>query len=113
MDIRLSSTNTYDHVPESEQNNRTIKEIVWSIYHRFPYNNIPKVIIIELVLDKIINVNVFPLKGIVSEYYSLLMSVCGSGLQDPKDYSLLGGGVPVPEHRLSRSLDSVPIFRLP
>ena len=42
----------------------------------------------------------------------MLLSVCRSGLQDLKAYSLLGGGVPIPEHRLSRSLDSVPIFSL-
>ena len=43
----------------------------------------------------------------------LLLSVCRSGLWDLEAYSLLGSGVPVPEHRLSRSLDSVPTFRLP
>ena len=35
-------------------------------------------------------------------------SVCGSGLRDPVAYSLLGGGVPYPEHRLHWSIDSVP-----
>ena len=38
------------------------------------------------------------------------LSVCGSGLRDTIAYSLLGGGVPYPEHRLNWSLDSVPIF---
>ena len=39
------------------------------------------------------------------------MSVCGSGLRYPIAYSLLGGGVPVPDNRLNWSLDSVPIFK--
>ena len=39
------------------------------------------------------------------------LSVCGSGIRDPIAYSLLGGGVPYPEHRLNWSLDSVPMFR--
>ena len=39
------------------------------------------------------------------------LSVCGSGLRDPIAYSLLGGDVPYPEHRLNWYLDSVPIFR--
>ena len=39
------------------------------------------------------------------------LSVCGSGLGDPIAYSLLGGGVPYPEHRLNWSLDSVPMFK--
>ena len=38
-------------------------------------------------------------------------SVYGSGLRDPIAYSLLGGGVPYPEHRLNWSLDSVPMSR--
>ena len=40
------------------------------------------------------------------------MSVCWSGLRDLEAYSLLGGGVPIPEQRLRRYLDSVPIFSL-
>ena len=39
------------------------------------------------------------------------LSVCRSGHQDPVDYSLLGGGVPYPEHRLHWSIDSVPYIR--
>ena len=39
------------------------------------------------------------------------LSVCGSGLRDPIAYSLLGGGVPYPEHRLNWYLDSVPMFK--
>ena len=39
------------------------------------------------------------------------LSVCGSGLRDPIIYSLLGGGVPYPEHQLNWSLDSVPMFK--
>ena len=35
----------------------------------------------------------------------------GLGLRDPVAYSLLGGGVPYPEHRLHWSLDSVPSIR--
>ena len=37
------------------------------------------------------------------------LSVCWSGLHDPIAYSLLGGGVPIPEQRLCVTLDSVPI----
>ena len=39
------------------------------------------------------------------------LSVCGSGLRHPVAYSLLGGGVPYPYHRLHWSLDSVPSIR--
>ena len=39
------------------------------------------------------------------------LSVCGSGLRYPIAYSLLGDGVPYPEHRINWSLDSVPMFK--
>ena len=38
-----------------------------------------------------------------------VLSVCGPGLRDLESYSLLGGGVPNPEHRLRRSVGYVPI----
>ena len=37
------------------------------------------------------------------------MSVCRTGLRDLIAYSLLGSGIPIPEQRLSRDLDSVPL----
>ena len=46
------------------------------------------------------------------EYVSVCLSVCGSGLRDIIAYSLVGGGVPYPEHRLNWSLDSDPMFKV-
>ena len=40
------------------------------------------------------------------------MSVCWSGTRALGAYSLLGGGVPIPEQRLRRALDSFPLFSL-
>ena len=40
---------------------------------------------------------------------SSALSVCWSGLHGPIAYSLLGGGVPIPEQRLCGTLDSVPL----
>ena len=42
----------------------------------------------------------------------ICLSVCRCCIRDLEAYSLLGGGVPIPDHRLSRSLDSVPLFSL-
>ena len=39
----------------------------------------------------------------------LWVSVCWSGLHGPIAYSFLGGGVPIPEHRLCGTLNSVPL----
>ena len=41
-------------------------------------------------------------------YHKYCLSVCRSGLRVPIAYSLLGGGVPIPEQRLYWTLDSVP-----
>ena len=38
---------------------------------------------------------------------SVCLSVCSSGLRVPIAYSLLGGGVPIPEQRIYWTLDSV------
>ena len=38
----------------------------------------------------------------------ILQSVCSSGLRFPMSYSLLGGGIPIPEQRLYWTLYSVP-----
>ena len=40
-------------------------------------------------------------------HLSVCLSVCRSGLRVPIAYSLLGGGVPIPEQRLCWTLDSV------
>ena len=41
---------------------------------------------------------------------SVCLSVCRSGLRVPIAYSLLGGGVPIPEQRICWNLDSVPLI---
>ena len=48
-------------------------------------------------------------------YFLWEVSVClyvyGSDLRDPVAYSILGGGVTYPDHRLHWSLESVPSIR--
>ena len=44
-----------------------------------------------------------------SDYSRHYVSVCWSGLHAPIAYSLLGGGVPIPEQRLCGTLYSVPL----
>ena len=50
--------------------------------------------------------------GLVKMVLSLTdyMSVCWSGLHGPIAYSLLGGGIPIPEQWICGTLGSVPIF---
>ena len=42
-------------------------------------------------------------------YVSVYLSVCWTGLRYLTDYSLLGGGIPIPEQQLSWALESVPL----
>ena len=41
LEIDINATNTDDHVPEAERNNRTIKERERITYYRLPYKAIP------------------------------------------------------------------------
>ena len=70
LDITMSYTNPRDHVPEIEQNNITFREIYRAQYHRFPFQNIPKVMIRYLDFEVVIKLNYFPVKGNLSPYYS-------------------------------------------
>jgi hypothetical protein len=69
--VQMNFTNTLDHVPEAERNNRTIKERVWAAYHRLPYKALPRQLIRYLVTTQASQLNLFPAKGGISPYYSL------------------------------------------
>ena len=46
LDIKMNYTTTDEHVPEAEQNNRTIGERIRAAYHNLSYKRIPKVAIL-------------------------------------------------------------------
>jgi hypothetical protein len=66
----MNFTNTVDHVPEAEWNNKTIKEWVQAAYHRLPYKALPRQLIWYLVQTQASQLNLFPAKGGISPYYS-------------------------------------------
>jgi hypothetical protein len=70
MDVERNFTNAQDHVPEAEQNNWTIKERIQAAYHRLPYKAIPRTMIRYLAMNQANQLNLFPVKGGVSSYYS-------------------------------------------
>ena len=70
LEVEMNYTNAQDHVPEAERNNRTIKERVRTAHHRLPYKVIPKIMIRYLVMESTRKLNLFPVKGGVSTYYS-------------------------------------------
>jgi hypothetical protein len=71
LGVRMNFTNTLDHVPRAERNNRTIKERVWVAYHRLPYKALPRTLIRYLVITQASQLSLFPAKGRISPYYSL------------------------------------------
>jgi hypothetical protein len=70
LDVDMNFTNAQDHVPEAERNNQTIKERIRSAYHRLPYKAIPRIMINYLAIIQANKLNLFPVKGWVSKYYS-------------------------------------------
>jgi hypothetical protein len=70
LGVRMNFTNTLDHVPEAERNNRTIKERVQAAYHSLPYKALPRQLIRYLVTTQANQLNLFPAKGGISPYYS-------------------------------------------
>jgi len=59
----MNISNPGHHVPEAEQNNRTIKERIRATFHRLPYKAIPGKIVRYLVMDCTHKLNMFPAKG--------------------------------------------------
>jgi hypothetical protein len=70
LDVNMNFTNAQDRVPEAERNNRTIKERIRAAYHRLPYKAIPQIMINYLAMIQANQLNLFPVKGGVSQYYS-------------------------------------------
>jgi hypothetical protein len=70
LGVRMNFTNALDHVPETERNNRTIKEWVRAAYHRMPYKALPRTLIWYLVTTQASQLNLFPAKGAILLYYS-------------------------------------------
>jgi hypothetical protein len=66
----MNFTNAQDYVPEAERNNCTIKERIRAGYHRLPYKEIPRIMINYLAMIQANKLNLFPVKGGISKYYS-------------------------------------------
>ena len=45
LGVEMNCTTTDEHVPEAEQNNRTIQERIRATYHHLPYAMIPKMML--------------------------------------------------------------------
>ena len=70
LDIVMEYNPSKQHQPEAERNNRVLKERVRATFHRLPYQSIPKTMIQFLVALCAKQLNFFPAKGGVSQYFS-------------------------------------------
>ena len=70
LDIDVNIANPDEHVGDVERLNRTIKEKFRTRYYRLPFKAIPKVMINTLACVTTHAMNLFPVKGGVSSYFS-------------------------------------------
>jgi hypothetical protein len=114
LDVKMNFTNAQDHVPEAERNNRTIKERIRAAYHCLPYKVIPRIMIRHLAMNQANQLNLFPVKGGVSRYYSPRMILNQSSLDYNKDCTVPFGAYVQANHEtvktnsnVTRTLDSI------
>jgi len=62
--------NSNEHVPEVEQNNRTLQEQMRVIFHSLPFQAIPAILIRYLASETAEKLKFFPAIGGISSYYS-------------------------------------------
>ena len=70
MGIDLNTCSEEEHIPEMEQHNHTIKELIWATYNLIPFEKLPTLIIAKLVYNKNGWLNAFPHKNGISTHLS-------------------------------------------
>ena len=84
-DVTMVYPPAQSHVPQAEQNNRTLKDRVRSTFHRLPYKALPRIIAIHMVQEEARKSNWFPNKHGVSKYFSPRMIVHQQALDYAKE----------------------------
>jgi hypothetical protein len=102
LDVKINFTNAQDHVPEAERNNGTIKERIRAAYHRLPYKAIPRIMINYLAMIQANELNLFPVKGGVSKYYSPRMILNQTNLANTKNCVLPFGAYVQANHESTK-----------
>ena len=80
IDIDLRCVAAQEHVAEVERSIRVIKERFRSVYHRLPFQGLPKLMIRLGVMETARWLNTFPAKNGISDTYSPRMIVTGKGI---------------------------------
>ena len=86
LNCTMNYTNTQDHEPRAEINNRTIKNQIWVGLHRTTYKTILRVMIQHLAITSTDKFNNFPAKPRVSDYSSPETLLTGKTLDYKKDW---------------------------
>ena len=84
--LNLKSTN--EHVPKIEHHIRVVKEHCRATWHRLPFNRIPKLLTIHIVLNAVKLLNFFPMKGGISDTLSPKTIMSGETLDYKKHLHL-------------------------
>ena len=114
LDVEMNFTNAQDHVPEAERNNRTLKERIRAAFHRLPYKAIPKIMLRYLAMEQANKLNLFPVKGGISQYYSPRMIMNQTSLDYEKHCTVPFGAYVQANHetnttnsQIQRTLDAI------
>jgi hypothetical protein len=84
--VNLESAN--EHLPEIEQRSQVVKERCWETRHSLPFERIPKLVTIQIVLNVVKLLSFFPTKGGVSDTLSPKTIMSGETLDFKKHLSL-------------------------
>jgi hypothetical protein len=84
--VNLASAN--EHVPDIERRIRVVKERCWETWHILPFETIPKLMTINIVLNVVKLLNFFPTKGGVFDTLSPKTIMSGETLDFKKNLSL-------------------------
>jgi hypothetical protein len=103
LDMKMNFTNAQDHVPEAEQNNGTIKEKIRAAYHCLPYKALQRIMIHYLAMNQANQLNLFPVKGGVSSYYSPRMILNQTNLDDIKECTVPFGAHVQANHETTKT----------
>ena len=84
INIDLRCVAAQEHVSEVERSIRVIKERFRSVYHRLPFQRMPKLMIRLGVMEAARWLNTFPAKHGISDTYSPRMIITGKGIDYDK-----------------------------
>ena len=103
LQVNMNFTNAQDHIPEAERNNQTIKERFRTTYHHLLYMAIPRIMIRYLAMNQVSQLNLFPVKGGVSSYYSPHMILNQTNLDYAKHCTVPFGAYVQANHEMNRT----------